>query len=332
MEHQFRANNKRIEITDQPQRNTMKKPIDVGSLLKKRQLNVAEQNAVAEYKLLQAATWFRTHQHEIPQPIRVFWESHSIDLRKAIDFEYEDLSAIGLDGHYGGLLVTSDKCFWRWEIVLDETREKIVAIEEWHDVTGEQVLSARMPGTGKGRGSMCLEILAQLNAVINPWQRMKHLFEIEDGSLPDIYVEDLSNDEIVDLYEWLMTQCEIARNPKLWSIEMQKNVPIRDVSRPAKAFVEGKVETFRHCLAELQINGIELPELSVSLEPNGISFDYRTGTEWTEQTAIALLELLRQMLLRAPRSRIFQTGEGAHEQPNIEFSEAFRAYVGRADT
>ena len=141
----------------------MKTPSDIERLLKRRQLNVAEQNAVSEYKLLQAATWFRAHRDEIPSPIRAFLEVRSIDLATAIDFEYEDLSAVGLVDHYSGLIVTMDRRFWRWELQLYEAKSTVVSIEEWREVTNEQKLSAHTPGTGKSQGLMCLAILAQLN-------------------------------------------------------------------------------------------------------------------------------------------------------------------------
>jgi len=142
----------------------MKKPPLIENLLKRRQLNVAEQNAVSQHKLLQAATWFRTHGDEIPSPIRAFLEGRSIDLATAIDFEYEDLSTVGLTGHYSGLIVTVDRRFWRWELQLNEAKSSIVSIEEWREVTDKQMLSAHMPGTGKSRGLMCLAIVAQLNS------------------------------------------------------------------------------------------------------------------------------------------------------------------------
>lgn len=141
----------------------MVQPSHIENLLKRRQLNVAEQNAVSEYKLLQAATWFRAHTHEIPSPIRAFLEARSIDLATAIDFEYEDLSAVGLIDHYSGLIVTVDRRFWRWELQLNEAKSAVVSIEEWREITDEQMLSAHMPGTGKSQGLMCLSIVAQLN-------------------------------------------------------------------------------------------------------------------------------------------------------------------------
>lgn len=163
------------------------------------------------------------------------------------------------------------------------------------------------------------------------WHHIKHLFEEDDGSLPDIYVENLSSAETVAVYEWLMGRCEIAHDPKLWSIEEQLDVPIREVSNPARAFVEGRVETFRHCLVGLRSHGIALPELSVCVEPDGLSFDYRMGEHWTECTVLALFELLRQVQRLAPQANIFQTDEGRHSCPNVEFSEAFTAYVAHTD-
>jgi hypothetical protein len=54
------------------------------------------------------------------------------------------------------------------------------------------------------------------------WLKVKHLFEQDDGSLPDIFVEGITPDQTVALYEWLMGQCEIYGDPTLWSIESSK--------------------------------------------------------------------------------------------------------------
>lgn len=159
------------------------------------------------------------------------------------------------------------------------------------------------------------------------WIRVKHLFEVDDGSLPDIYVENLCADEIVDVYEWLMGQCAIAGSPTLWSVESQKNLAIRDVPNPARAMVEGRVESFRHCLVGLYCHGVALPELSVCVESSSLSFDYRMGSLWTNGTVWALFELLRQLRQRVANARIYQTSEGGYPHPNAEFSEAFAEYV-----
>ncbi|MBE5316821.1 MAG: hypothetical protein H4O13_15625 [Xanthomonadales bacterium] len=106
-----------------------------------------------------------------------------------------------------------------------------------------------------------------------PWQNVKHLFQIDDGMLPDIYVENLTVEQTVVAYEWVMGQCSIANSPTLWSIEKEMDIPIRDVQYPAREFAAGKAGTFRHCLSGLCVSGVELPQLSVSIENGGISFD-----------------------------------------------------------
>lgn len=166
---------------------------------------------------------------------------------------------------------------------------------------------------------------------MNPWPRVKHLFERDDGSLPDIFVENLSPNETVVVYEWLLSQCTVAGDPTLWSLETKQDVPIREVPYPARAFVQRKVESFRHCLAGLFVGEVELPTLSICLESEGVSFDYRMGSEWDDRKVVALFELLRQLHQLVPNARILQADEGGYLHPNIEFSEALKAYAADAD-
>ena len=135
---------------------------------------------------------------------------------------------------------------------------------------------------------------------MNPWPRVKHLFERDDGSLPDLFVENLSPDQTVVVYEWLLSQCSIAGNPTVWSFETERDVPVRDVPYPARAFVQSKVESFRHCVTGLFVGEVELPALSVSVESEGLSFDYRMGPDWNEQSVVALFALLRKVQQLAP--------------------------------
>jgi hypothetical protein len=158
------------------------------------------------------------------------------------------------------------------------------------------------------------------------WPKLRHLFDVDDGSLPDINIENLTDVQIVSAYEWLMNQCEIVLEPTLWNIELKSNVLIRELPYPARDFISGKVESFRHCLSELRINGIALPQLSVCVEAGGLSFDYKMGEGWNEQTVTALFDLLCQIRAIAPSSRIFQTEEGGYNNPNPEFSEELEKY------
>ncbi|MES2611797.1 MAG: hypothetical protein V4679_16225 [Pseudomonadota bacterium] len=159
------------------------------------------------------------------------------------------------------------------------------------------------------------------------WPILRHLFEVDDGSLPDIFVEDLSPEQIVTVYEWLRGQCSGAGDSTLWHIDLQQDVLVSDVAHPARAFVQGKVEDFRHGLVGLRVGGVELPPLTVGVGTGGLSMDYRMGPDWNEQTLRALLELLRQVWAMAPHARILRADEGGHACPDLEFTEALRAYV-----
>lgn len=91
---------------------------------------------------------------------------------------------------------------------------------------------------------------------------------------------------------------------------------------PAREFATGNVEGFRHCLDGLIVSGVELPQLSVCMEDGVISFDYRAGTDWNEQTVLAQFEFQLQLKLLCPNARIFQADPGGYSTPNAESSEA----------
>jgi len=165
---------------------------------------------------------------------------------------------------------------------------------------------------------------------VNYWSMVRNLFEVNDGSLPDIFVEDLTQTEIIEIYEWLMSQAQIARDPTAWSPSENRDIPLREIENPIRAYFAGSIESVFHCLSGLSINGVLLPELSVMIEPTAVSFDYRMGPEWREPELLALFHMLRSILRIAPSARIFHAHEGLSASPNVEFSEAFNLYVTRS--
>lgn len=102
--------------------------------------------------------------NEVPAPVLSFLRTQGLDLSQVIEVDFEDMASVGLDGFYCGLIVTQDPYFWRWGVELDETRSKVISVEEWRDVTSEYPISERLPGTGKSFGFMCIDVLHELNA------------------------------------------------------------------------------------------------------------------------------------------------------------------------
>lgn len=155
---------------------------------------------------------------------------------------------------------------------------------------------------------------------MNIWNKLHHLFEKDDGSLPDIFVENITPDEIVTVYSWVLSLTKPYGEPCLWSLEENRDIKITDISNPALYYIQGKSESFRHGLEEFYFNGVKIPQLTIYIGESGIDFDYRMGKEWNKIKLISLFEFLHEIRKIAPKSKIFQALEGGYETPNNEFS------------
>lgn len=153
------------------------------------------------------------------------------------------------------------------------------------------------------------------------WHKVRDLFHTDDGSLPDIFVDNLSDEEIVTIYDYVMTQSEIYGDPTAWSLESAEDIPIRDIDHPAKQYIEKRIESFRHGIT-LRVDDLELPSLSICVGQESIEFDYRMGKEWNEENVSGLFHFLSQVQSIAPTSKIYQADEGGSHEPNLTFQEA----------
>ena len=158
------------------------------------------------------------------------------------------------------------------------------------------------------------------------WPDLKHLFDTDDGSLPDVFVTEISGAEVCAIYNWVMSLCEIYGEPTLWFDAQGKDVPIRDVPDPAGSVVAGDVIQFRHGLSGLCFGGVELPTLTIAVCPEDIEFDYRMGSEWGAQQLGAFLGFLAGVLELAPGAKVVHRFEGV-QQDTPGFTEAVGRYV-----
>jgi hypothetical protein len=161
---------------------------------------------------------------------------------------------------------------------------------------------------------------------MNPWNAVKDLFEENDGSLPDIFIENLTHGEMEDIYSWLLSFAEVCDNTVIYSIKEDKNVPIEYYNNPVRAFNVGEVEAFRHGLKEFIINNTVIPQLTLFIGQNEIEFDYRMGKEWGAEQVEALFEFLALIKDRAPSAQITQAYEGLYDKPNTIFTSVFEEY------
>jgi len=171
-------------------------------------------------------------------------------------------------------------------------------------------------------------MMRQDSAMHELWGRLHFLFDTDDGSLPDAFVENLTGDQVCTIYKWVRLQSDIycsGGEPTYWDRVDQCDVPIRAVEDPAQLVVDGLVEPFRHGLERLIVFGAVLPQLSICAWPNQIHFDYRMGSEWGPPQLSALFEFLWIIQRMAPDAEITHAHEGDSNR-TFSFSEAWRDF------
>lgn len=149
--------------------------------------------------------------------------------------------------------------------------------------------------------------------MLDLWGELHDLFDTDDGSLPDIFVENLSGDQVRAIYRWVRSQCGIYCNdgdPTLWDRTEERDGPIKAVDDPAQLVISGRAEPFRHGLTQFSISGVDLPQLTVAVYPSEIEFDYRMGSEWGPPQLTALFAFLWTIQQMAPDATISHAHEG----------------------
>ncbi len=48
------------------------------------------------------------------------------------------------------------------------------------------------------------------------WRRLKHLFETDDGSLPDTFIVGLNAEEVGAIYQWVRSNSDLHEDALAW--------------------------------------------------------------------------------------------------------------------
>lgn len=159
------------------------------------------------------------------------------------------------------------------------------------------------------------------------WNQLHNLFDTADGSLPDIFIEPLSGAQVVEIYRKTMIPAKLHGEPKVWDKKTQADRPLRSLDDPARAVVQGEIESFRHILEDLKINNVLLPELTVCVEPDSVSFDYSPGDSWGPNEVEQLLAFLWYLVGDIPDVKVFHAEEGCHNNPSEVFTRVWLEYT-----
>jgi hypothetical protein len=134
--------------------------MEISRLLRKRQLNVQEQNAIVEHKIRTTSLYWR--KNGLPQALVIAGRVRGIDWGKSIILKLE-IDFPGMPRLFG-LLLSQNGRFVTFEVETDEQHQLPVDIEAWDDVTDEQNMKEHNLGIGAGYGALALKVLRELDA------------------------------------------------------------------------------------------------------------------------------------------------------------------------
>lgn len=142
--------------------------------------------------------------------------------------------------------------------------------------------------------------MPQFNKNSNPvdvWGRLHTIFEGSSDELPEIYFDNLTGDQLAACLIYMMNYCrEVNSRFKLAGT----NVAVDAASPEAaiRAIVKGEIS------AVFMMDFPGLPAIVVYVrEPDMMSLSYIRG-QWTAQSAIALFDLMHQLVTIAPNAQV----------------------------
>lgn len=125
---------------------------------KRRQRNVAEQNALLEARLLAEASFWR--EKDLPVALYEYGRANGIRWDAAIVLRLE-LNFPGMPEIWGELITDTER-FIAFELETDETHQILRRVEAWRDITDEQNFVEHNPGFGKGFGAIAMRVHREL--------------------------------------------------------------------------------------------------------------------------------------------------------------------------
>ncbi len=155
------------------------------------------------------------------------------------------------------------------------------------------------------------------------------LFDQDNGSFPEVWVDGLSSDEAQAVYaELLRTAAPLTAQQAVWDRVTDRDVALRDLQDAGRLAAEGRLSGMHVLLTGLRWNGGDLPDLGVSVWPGAVAIDYRPGADWSPMTVGRFISLLLSLRALTRAGEIVVADEGSHPLPE-ERQQQFRRAVER---
>ncbi|MEM9382642.1 MAG: hypothetical protein AAGB93_22000 [Planctomycetota bacterium] len=162
------------------------------------------------------------------------------------------------------------------------------------------------------------------------WNQLRHLFERDDGSLPEIELTGLGGAALPDAFAsiWRRGRDATAGGASYFDQGEGRDRPIasaEDAAHAAALVHRGDAESVHVVVGDLAAGGSSLPDLGVFVHPDGLTLDFRMGPAWGPPQVDALFTLLLRVAESAPDMEVrVPAAGGAFDRAWEQFRDARR--------
>ena len=138
------------------------------------------------------------------------------------------------------------------------------------------------------------------------WTELHHLFDADDGSLPEIRVSYVEREATVAGYDLLRLRAGrvVTEKPYFWSKAHDVERALDSVSNAAALVVTGEAEPFHVVLGGIQARNATIPDFGVFVFPYQLALDYRMGPAWGASEIEALFQVLIELTALDPNATV----------------------------
>jgi hypothetical protein len=134
--------------------------------------------------------------------------------------------------------------------------------------------------------------------MIDNWDELLGIFGTDDGSLPDIELNNLVKGDVILGYEFIRDHASYisSKEPSYWSTLENCDVQFSYSDNIATLVVSGTADPIHLCFDGITSpSGKRIPELGLYIFTDGLSLDYRMGPEWNQGAIQGLFELISSL-------------------------------------
>ncbi len=168
---------------------------------------------------------------------------------------------------------------------------------------------------------------ANTNTPAVSWDRITaECFRQDDGSLPGVFITNLSSRGVSAIYAMLRSRSTLEGNtPEFWSRMDHATIHVDAVPDAALLVTGGQAEAFHHCIRDIRAGDVELPTLGVFVYKDAIELDYRMGSDWGPAQVCGLFALLKECCA-LDAGALVKPAENEGPPNPVLFAEAWASY------